>query len=145
MNKIDILVSGTFQHVHSDHIKLIEYAASMGTVTVAINGDRYQKKKYGSKAIPARYRLRVMEVIRGVSRVLVFEEDDPREVILQGRPRAYVKGPDYRDQLLPEDAALLEVGCQLLIRPGERLMSNSCSRTTDQSAAPSPLPQQAPS
>ncbi len=94
-------------------------------MTVGINAQSYLDGKYGSRAVAQNDRIFVLESNRWVSEVVVFEEDDPSELIRRLRPRYYVKGPDYKGVRLPEDAALLEVGTTLLIRPGIRKYSST--------------------
>jgi D-beta-D-heptose 7-phosphate kinase / D-beta-D-heptose 1-phosphate adenosyltransferase len=94
-------------------------------VTVGINAQSYLDGKYGSAAVALDDRIFVLESNRWVDEVIVFEEDTPSELISRLRPKYYVKGPDYKGVRLPEDAALLEVGTTLLIRPGIREYSST--------------------
>jgi len=47
--------------------------------------------------------------------VVVFDEDDPRELLRLVRPDVYVKGGDYHPDLLPEAALVRELGGQVRV------------------------------
>ena len=67
----------------------------------------------------------MLRSIRFVDKVVVFDEDDPSQLILQLRPKYYVKGPDYIDKQLPEIDAVRIAGSQLIFRREERQYSSS--------------------
>jgi len=124
MKSVDVLCSGSFNIVHAGHVRLFEYASSLGDLTVAINGDRYQKIKYGPLAVPAEHRIYVLEACKYVSQVLVFEENEPSGLILRTKPKVFVRGVDYKGVMLPEKSALDMVGCRLVIHEVPRLGSS---------------------
>lgn len=121
----NVLVSGTFNIIHPGHIELLQYASRYGELVVGINGDRYQRLKYGDKAMPADKRKMMLESIRFVDRVVIFDEDEPSELIRQVRPDYFVRGPDYSGVRLPEQDALDEAGAVLVIQPVEKIGSSS--------------------
>jgi bifunctional ADP-heptose synthase (sugar kinase/adenylyltransferase) len=122
---IDVLVSGHFLVLHKDHVRLFEYASLYGDVTVGINGDYYNRVKYGDKAIPAHDRAYVLASCKYVNKVIIFEEETPTELIKRLVPRYYIKGPDYRFSLLPEQEVCNKLGVSVLYRPGEYSYSSS--------------------
>jgi len=113
-----VLCSGHYNIVHKNHVELFKYASTLGPVVVGINCDEVNTKKNGSRAVPAADRAYVLNSIRYVREVVIFTEPNPSELILHLRPRYLVKGPDYRDKYLPEEAACLIAGTQILFRPG---------------------------
>ncbi len=122
---IDVLCSGHFRLPHYEHIKLFEYASLFGSVTVAINGDKWHEKKYGNLAIPVLDRVYVIESCKYVDRVIVFDDETPEGIIEEFRPRYYIKGPDYKNIALPEQKACNLVGTTILFRPGTINYSSS--------------------
>lgn len=121
----DVLVTGCLNVLHSGHIDLLEFASTLGAVTVGLNGDQYQFRKYGKLMVPIEQRVRVVSACRYVSEVVVFEEDDPSSLIRLLTPRVFVRGPDYSGVELPEQAALNEVGCLLVIQSAEKIASST--------------------
>lgn len=120
------LVSGVFNGIHPEHLKLIRYASELAPrVVVGINGDFYNQRKNGERAIPAEDRVFLLKSIRFVDEVIVFEENDPSELILSVRPRYVVRGPDYQMRVLPEQAACDLVGAKIVFRPGTYGYSSS--------------------
>lgn len=120
----EVLVTGTFNVLHAEHIQLLEFASRWGKVTVGVNADPYLQRKYGDRAVPLVNRAYVLRSNRFVDEVVVFPEDDPGKLIRRLRPKYYVRGPDYRGVPLVEQAALDEVRAKLLIRPGGRELSS---------------------
>lgn len=114
----EVLCTGTFNILHPGHCELLEFAARFSRnnkVTVGINADWYLKKKYGEHAIPLASRAYVLECNKFVEKVVVFTQADPSQLILQLSPSYYVRGPDYDGVNLPEQDALDQTGCKLII------------------------------
>lgn len=116
-----VFVTGTFNGIHPGHIQLIEFASKFGPVTVGINGDTYVKQKYGDRALPLLHRAYMLKSLRYVQNVIVFNEDTPSKLLSIYRPTFYVKGPDYKNVELPEQAILIEHNIKLIIHPGEKI------------------------
>lgn len=122
--KTEVLVTGTFNVLHAGHIRLLEFASRYGLVTVGLNCDSYLINKYGEKTVPLVDRSYVLRSNCFVQKVVVFMEDNPSALIRKLKPKYYVRGPDYKDVVLPERAALDQVRCKLLIHQ-ERKEYNS--------------------
>jgi len=122
-NRADVLVTGTFNVLHAGHCELLEFASTFGPVTVGINGDEYQVGKYGELAVAAIHRAKVLTSCRFVNEVVIFTEQTPSRLILQLRPRIYIRGPDYQGVELPESDALKSVGAQVIIQQVDKLFS----------------------
>lgn len=120
-----VLISGTFNLLHPGHVQLIEYGASFGQVTVAINSQEYLERKYGDLAVAQEHREYILRAIKWVDDVVVFTEEHPGWLIERLRPDFYVRGPDYRSVVLPEQEYLDRAGSQLVIFPGKKIYNGS--------------------
>ena len=93
-----IIVNGTFDILHVGHIKLLEYAKSLGDhLTVAIDTDRRIKTLKGDKRpINNAYERAVMlQALKSVDAVYIFDTD--QELLdLISECDIMVKGSDYR-------------------------------------------------
>ena len=123
--KTEVLVTGTFNLLHAGHIRLLEFASRYGLVTVGINSDSYLLEKYGDKTVPLVDRSFVLRSNRFVHNVVVFNERHPGKLILKLKPDFYIKGPDYKNTTLPEDTAISQTGCKLIVQPAEKEYNSS--------------------
>ena len=122
----EVLCTGTFNLLHSGHVQLLEFASKFGKLTVGVNSDSYLKKKYNNtQVIPLVHRVYMLKSLRFVDDVVVFLEDDPRNLIYQLRPAYFVRGPDYAGADLIEQEALDSVGAQLIIHHADKIYNAS--------------------
>jgi len=97
MNKV--FVNGTFDILHPGHVMLLQYAATLGTVLVAIDTDRRvrQLKGAGRPFFDQDERKYMLQSLKSVSDVVTFDTDQELEhIILVNEPDIMVKGSDYR-------------------------------------------------
>ena len=95
---IKVFTPGCFDIIHHGHIELFKYCRSIGDeVIVGLNSDSSIKKiKGSSRPINVlKSRLSVLESIKYIDKVYVFEEEDPYELIKMIKPDIMVKGGDY--------------------------------------------------
>ena len=119
-------MTGTFNLMHAGHVELLEFASRFGHVTVGVNADSYLHSKYGKDmTVPLMNRAYVLSSCRYVDDVVVFTDDEPSSLILQLRPRVYVRGPDYAGKQLVEQSALDQVGAELIIHQSEKIHDSS--------------------
>ena len=121
----EVLVTGTFNIMHAGHVRLLEFAARYGKVTVGINADPYLRDKYGDKAVPLVNRSYVLNSCVHVDKVIVFTEKDTSKLILKTKPKYYIKGPDYNEDNLPEMPAIRRAGTQLIIHREQKEYNSS--------------------
>ena len=77
MTKFVSLITGGFDPVHSGHIQYIRDAASRGDILViGLNSDDWLTRKKGQPFMPFSERKAILEVIRGVDRVIEFDDSD---------------------------------------------------------------------
>jgi rfaE bifunctional protein nucleotidyltransferase chain/domain len=96
-----IWMNGCFDILHYGHFRMIEYAASLGTLIIGIDTDRRIQEMKGvdrpfHSIVERIFNLRS---INGVTTVVTFDTDD--ELIRQIKlfePDIFVIGSDYRDK-----------------------------------------------
>lgn len=96
-----IWVNGTFDVLHIGHIKLLEYASTLGTVRVGIDTDnRVREKKGESRPYNGiEDRMEFIRSIRFVDSVVSFDSDNTLiDRIKEWEPNILVIGDDYRHQ-----------------------------------------------
>ena len=96
-----VFTNGCFDVLHRGHIELLSYCANFGDVIVGLNSDESTRKLKGNnRPINNEKDRKVMlEAIRYVKKVIIFEEDTPYELIKVVKPDLIIKGGDY----LPSD------------------------------------------
>ncbi len=93
-----VFTNGCFDIIHSGHVRYLEKAASHGDIlVVAINSDKSVKRLKGSERpiIKQSDRSIVLSGLESVDFVVVFDEDNPLEIIKKISPNVLVKGSDY--------------------------------------------------
>ena len=96
-----IFVNGTFDILHPGHVQLLNYAQGLGDyLIVAIDSDRRVRELKG-KDRPVNSesdRKLMLENIRGVDSVCIFDSNQELEDICRLHNPVMVKGSDYRDR-----------------------------------------------
>jgi D-beta-D-heptose 7-phosphate kinase / D-beta-D-heptose 1-phosphate adenosyltransferase len=93
-----VFTNGCFDVLHAGHVKLLKEARAAGDfLLVAVNSDDSVRrlKGEGRPRNSEADRVAVLEAIRYVDAVVVFDEETPLEIILTLRPDVLVKGADY--------------------------------------------------
>ena len=97
-----IFTNGCFDIIHKGHVELLKFCKKLGDkVIVGINSDKSVKTNKGADR-PINNQLdrqAILESIRYVDEVIIFDEATPSEVIKRIKPDVIVKGGDY----LPEE------------------------------------------
>lgn len=96
-----VFTNGCFDLLHIGHIELLKYAKSLGSkLIIGLNSDNSIKRLKG----PTRpvnneiTRKILLESIKYVDEVIIFEEDTPLQLIKQIQPNIIVKGGDYKKE-----------------------------------------------
>ena len=95
-----VVTNGCFDILHVGHIKLLQHAKQFGDILVVLvnSDDSIARLKGPTRPINSvSDRIQMLEAIRWVDKVIVFEEDTPLSIIHSLRPDVLVKGGDYEE------------------------------------------------
>lgn len=92
-----IFTNGCFDILHIGHVELLNYCSTLGYVVVGLNSDLSVSRLKGSgrPINKVRDRERLLLNLRSVNKVIVFNENNPLELIKRLKPDIIVKGGDY--------------------------------------------------
>jgi len=102
--KVVVFTNGVFDLVHPGHVRYLRDARRTGdALIVAVNSDRSVRAIKGPSrpVTPEDERAEVLSHLECVDAVVVFDEDDPLQVINRLQPDVLVKGADW-----PQDAII---------------------------------------
>ena len=97
-----VFTNGCFDILHKGHVEYLQKAQSFGDkLIVGLNSDASVRRLKGdSRPIQDQEsRKIILEALRCVDEVIIFDEDTPYELIRKIQPDVLVKGADYK----PED------------------------------------------
>lgn len=140
-----VATGGCFDVLHAGHLSLLREARQLGDcLVVVLNSDDSVRRLKGSgrPVNPAADRVRMLEALRDVDAVAVFEDDTPSATLELLRPDVWVKGSDYRAKELPEREAVERHGGRLHVVPllEGRSTTRLLQRAAAQSAPDAPVP-----
>ena len=98
MNRV-IFTNGCFDILHRMHIERLKFCKSRGDyVIVGLNSDASVKDLKGDKRPINKQddRKYVLESLKFVDEVIIFEEETPFNLVKELRPDEIVKGGDYK-------------------------------------------------
>ena len=94
-----VFTNGCFDIIHAGHVDYLEKAKALGDfLVVGLNSDDSIRRIKGScrPINPQEYRKKVLEALKPVDLVVIFEEDTPERLIKEIRPDVLVKGGDWK-------------------------------------------------
>ena len=99
--KIIVFTNGCFDIVHAGHVDYMEKAKHLGDILfVGVNSDASVRRIKGEKRpiVDLNNRLSLLQGLRVIDYLCVFEEDTPLELIKKVQPEVLVKGEDWKDK-----------------------------------------------
>ena len=96
-----VWTNGCFDILHRGHIELLKFCKSLGDVViVGLNSDKSVKSLKGVKRplVNQEDRKLILESIKYVDKVLIFNEATPYNIIKSVKPDFIVKGGDYKPE-----------------------------------------------
>ena len=110
---IKVFTNGCFDILHRGHVECLKYAKEQGDyLIVGLNSDESVKRLKGStrpvnKENDRKY---MLESIKYVDEVIIFNENDPYKLLLNVKPNIIVKGGDYTPQtVIGNDLAKVKI------------------------------------
>lgn len=100
MGKI-VFTNGCFDLLHPGHIDLLERAKKMGTkLIVGINSDKSVRAIKGKNRPfqTQEARKKILESLKAVDEVVIFDEPTPENLIKEIRPDVLIKGGDWKEK-----------------------------------------------
>lgn len=94
-----IFTNGCFDIIHKAHVNLLKYCKSIGgKVIVGLNSDESVRILKGNNRPVNKQadRKLILESIRYVDEVIIFNENTPIKIIEKIKPDIIVKGGDYK-------------------------------------------------
>lgn len=114
--KTIVTTNGCFDILHVGHVRYLEETKKYGDVLiVALNSDASVKrlKGEGRPINNEMDRAEVLNALKSVDYVVLFDEDSPMNLLGEIKPDVHTKGADYTVETLPEVKVILENGGRL--------------------------------
>lgn len=93
-----VFTNGAFDLLHVGHLRYLAHARSLGdALVVGLNSDGSVRRYKGDKRpiVPERERAEMLLGLKCVDYVVIFDEDEPRDLIATVLPDVLVKGADW--------------------------------------------------
>ena len=108
-----VFTNGCFDILHRGHVTYLEFARAQGdALCVGLNSDSSVKRNKGpNRPInPEDDRAFVMSALRAVDFVVLFDEDEPKQLIGKILPDVLVKGKDWAHYVSGSDIVVANGG-----------------------------------
>ena len=107
------LANGVFDLLHVGHVRYLQAsAAEADCLIVAVNADASVRrlKGDGRPIVDERGRAEMVASLRGVDRVVIFDDNTVGPLLQRLRPDVHCKGTDYTVETVPERAIVIGYG-----------------------------------
>jgi D-glycero-beta-D-manno-heptose 1-phosphate adenylyltransferase len=98
-----VFTNGVFDLLHPGHLRYLQQARELGDILiVGVNSDRSVRanKGPGRPITPELERVEILEALKCVDAVVVFDEETPHDVIAALQPDVLVKGADWAENAI---------------------------------------------
>tara|TARA_B110000263_G_scaffold189034_1_gene166676 strand:- start:2997 stop:3491 length:495 start_codon:yes stop_codon:yes gene_type:complete len=115
-----IFSNGCFDLIHLGHIEILARSSDLGDILiVAVNSDKSIKKIKGNKRpiLEEESRLKQIAALEFVDVVVLFDEENPYEIIKSLLPNVIVKGGDYCPEDVIGNNLITQSGGEVIIIP----------------------------
>jgi D-glycero-beta-D-manno-heptose 1-phosphate adenylyltransferase len=114
------VVNGAFDLLHVGHVRYLrgaKEAAAGGLLIAGVNSDASVRasKGPGRPLLPERERAELVDAVKGVDLVVLFDEKTAEALLSALKPDLHVKGTDYTPESVPERALVASWGGRTVI------------------------------
>ena len=123
-----VFTNGCFDIIHAGHCHYLARAKSLGDLLiVGLNSDSSVRRIKGPKrpVIPQKQRALVLDSLKPVDYVVIFEEDTPLNLIKTVKPDVLVKGGDWDIERIVGREFVESYGGKVVTIPFEHDLSTS--------------------
>lgn len=113
-----VFTNGHFDLLHAGHVTYLQAARKLGdALFLGVNGDESTRrlKGEGRPLVPAAERALLLDALKPVTAVIIFEDDTADRLIEMLKPDIYVKGGDYHHKVLPERELVESLGGEVVL------------------------------
>jgi cytidyltransferase-like protein len=128
MSKKTVAVSGGFDPIHVGHLRMLQEAAKLGSLTVIINSDDWLKRKKGYVFMKWEERAEIISALECVDNVVEALDDDRTvcESLKNLKPDIFANGGDRISTNTPESKVCSELGIEMAYNVGgDKIRSSS--------------------
>jgi rfaE bifunctional protein nucleotidyltransferase chain/domain len=109
------VVNGAFDLLHVGHVRYLQAAkkaVGTGLLIAGVNSDASVRasKGPGRPLLPERERAELVDAVKGVDLVVLFDEKTAEALLSALKPDLHVKGTDYTPETVPERALVASWG-----------------------------------
>lgn len=124
--KTVVYTTGTFDMLHINHLKMIEYARSLGDLLIiGVNTDEAAMLKKSRPVIPFEERIALVRALKYPDVVIPKKTEDVSDTIANLHVDVYVVGDDYQGRR----DHLKELGCDVCYFPyGDGISSSELKK-----------------
>lgn len=104
--KTIVAVSGAFDIVHAGHVLFLERARQEGdALLVFLNSDASVRLRKGDTRplLSGEKRARVLSAFEDVDTIVIFNDPDPRRLLVRIKPNVYCNGSDWGKDCIERD------------------------------------------
>lgn len=101
--KTIVFTNGVFDLLHPGHVRYLQQARALGdALLVGLNSDRSVRPNKGANRpiTPESERREILEALRVVDGVVIFDEETPHTLIAAIQPDILVKGADWAEDAI---------------------------------------------
>lgn len=130
MNNI-VFTNGCFDIIHPGHLHILQLTHAIATnnnsrMVVGLNSDKsYRENKGKDPVFKQEDRLKLLQALKDVSEVIIFDDKTPIKLIKKLKPAIIVKGGDYKEEEVVGYKECQKWGGQVLVCPFEQGYSSS--------------------
>lgn len=114
-----VLTNGCFDILHVGHIRLFKYCKTLADyLIVLLNSDvsvRSLEKGPNRPINCQKDRYELLNSIKYIDEVIIFEEITPCSLVSSLKPQFYVKGGDYKIENIPESKIVKNYGGEIIL------------------------------